>query len=201
MPDSPERAPLRSVCVYCASSRRCDPLHHRAAGELGRHLADAGLRIVYGGGAVGSMGALADAALAAGGEVLGVLPAFMNDLEWGHGDISELVIVDDMHERKKRMLAEADAVVALPGGTGTLEELVEALTWKRLGLHAHPIVIVDVEGYYGPLLEAFERMVTERFMDERHREMWSVVERPADVLEAIRTAPVWDADARGFAVP
>ncbi len=147
------------------------------------------------------MGALADAALAAGGRIVGVLPKFMDDVEWGHKSLTELRLVDDMHHRKRVMLEESDAVVALPGGSGTFEELLEAITWKRLGLYVNPIVIVNVRGFYDPLRELLERAIAERFMDERHRQMWTFVDRPQDVLEAIRAAPEWSAEARDFARP
>ena len=147
------------------------------------------------------MGALADAALAAGGKLIGILPKFMNDLEWGHKSLTELRLVDDMHHRKRMMIEESDAVVALPGGSGTFEELLEAITWKRLGLFVNPIVIVNVRGFYDPLRDLLERAIAERFMDVRHREMWTFVDRPEDVLPAIRTAPDWSADARSFARP
>ena len=192
---------VRRVCVYCASSARSDPEHRAAAEGLGRHLAAAGVEIVCGGGAVGSMGALADGALAAGGRVVGVLPRFMLELEWAHPRLSELVEVADMHERKRRMLDGADGVVALPGGCGTLEELLEALTWKRLGLHAAPIVLVNVRGFYDPLVAQLERSIAEGFMDARHGAMWSVVDRPEETLAALRAGPDWSADARAFAVP
>jgi uncharacterized protein (TIGR00730 family) len=147
------------------------------------------------------MGVLADAALAAGGQLIGILPKFMNDLEWGHKSLTELRLVDDMHHRKRMMIEESDAVVALPGGSGTFEELLEAITWKRLGLYVGPIVIVNVRGFYDPLRQLLENAVTERFMDERHRQMWAFVDRPEDVLGAIRAAPEWSAAARTFARP
>jgi uncharacterized protein (TIGR00730 family) len=147
------------------------------------------------------MGALADSALAAGGRLVGILPKFMNDLEWGHKSLTELRLVDDMHHRKRMMIEEADAVVALPGGCGTFEELLEAITWKRLGLYVNPIVIVNVRGFYDPLRALLEGAIAERFMDERHRQMWTFVERPEEVLAAIVAAPDWSAEARAFARP
>jgi uncharacterized protein (TIGR00730 family) len=192
---------LRRVCVYCASSTEAHPDHYAAARTLGRLLAEEGITIVYGGGSVGSMGILADAALAAGGRLIGILPKFMNDLEWGHKSLTELRLVDDMHHRKRMMIEESDAVVALPGGSGTFEELLEAITWKRLGLYVGPIVIVNVRGFYNPLRALLDRAVEERFMDERHRQMWTFVDRPEDVLGAIRSAPEWSAEARTFARP
>lgn len=192
---------LRTVCVYCASSERTPAVYHEAAARLGRHLAEAGFSIVYGGGAIGSMGRLAGAALAAGGKVTGVLPRFMDDLEWGHRALSETRVVDDMHQRKRLVLELSDGVVALPGGCGTFEELLEAITWKRLGLFLGPIAIVNVNGYYDPLVELLARSVAERFMDERHASMWSVVSSPEEVGEALRSAAEWPAAARAFAVP
>lgn len=189
-----------SVLVYCASSRACDPVFHDVAKRLGGLLAQAGCTVVYGGGRAGSMGALADGALAAGGRIVGVIPRFMVDLEWGHDDLTELHVVEDMRTRKHEMLTRATAVVALPGGTGTLEELFEAITLKRLGLYLGPIVLVNTRGYYDPLLALLEAAIDERFMDARHASMWTVVDGPEDVLAAIESAASWGADSRDFAV-
>ena len=145
------------------------------------------------------MGAVANGALEEGGSVIGVLPRFMYDLEWGHTGLTELLLVDDMHTRKRLMISEVDAIVALPGGSGTYEELLEAITWKRLGLHVHPIVLLNVRGAFDPFVELMERVVSERFMHERHREMWSVVDQPEQVLAAIANARPWSSEARGFA--
>ncbi len=193
--------PIRQVCVYCASSRECDEVYFAAAEALGRELARKGIDIIYGGGAGGLMGRLADAALSEGGRIIGILPRFMDELEWGHQKLTELVLVNDMHERKRAMLERADAVVALPGGCGTLEELFEAITWKRLGLYFGPIVLVNVQGFFDPCIELLERCVAEKFMDGRHRSMWKVVESPHQVIEAVCNAPPWTEDCRSFAVP
>jgi uncharacterized protein (TIGR00730 family) len=190
----------RSVLVYCASSRACDAAYYDVARRLGRLLAGAGCTIVYGGGRAGSMGALAEGALAAGGRIVGVIPRFMVELEWGHDDLTELHVVEDMRTRKHEMLTRATAVVALPGGTGTLEELFEAITLKRLGLYLGPIVIVNTLGYYGPLIAQLESAIGERFMDARHASMWTVVDGPEEVLAAIDAATEWGADSRDFAV-
>jgi uncharacterized protein (TIGR00730 family) len=190
---------IRTVCVYCASSSRTPQIYLDAAATLGRTLAAAGLRIVYGGGSLGSMGRMAESALAAGAHVTGVLPKFMDDLEWGHRSLSELRLVDDMHQRKREMLELSDAVVALPGGCGTLEELFEAITWKRLGLFFGQIVMVNVNGFFDPCVALLNRAVDERFMNERHRAMWTVVSDPQAVPEALRTAAPWSRDARTFA--
>ncbi len=190
---------VQKVCVYCASSRQCDPAYHEAAHELGREMALNGVTIVYGGGLVGSMGSLANAALAYGGKVIGILPQFMHELEWGHTSLTELRIVNDLHERKRQMISEVDAVIALPGGCGTLEELFEAITWKRLGLFTRPIVLVNTLDFFRPCIELLDRCIERRFMDPRHAAMWSVVEEPGQVLDAIRDAPPWDAENRNFA--
>src|SRR5271154_5281307 len=190
---------IKRVCVYCASSRICDPAYHDAAARLGRELARNKVTLVYGGGSVGSMGHLADAALAEGGRVIGVLPRFMYDLAWGHRGLSELGIVNDLHERKRLMIDEVDAVVALPGGCGTLEELFEAITWKRLGLFGGAILLGNHLGFYSPCVSFLESCIERRFMDDRHRQMWSLVEQPEDVLDAIASAPPWPHENRGFA--
>jgi uncharacterized protein (TIGR00730 family) len=190
---------IRRVCVYCASSRKADSAYLEAAGRLGRILARAGITLVYGGGSVGSMGALSDGALAEGGRVIGVLPRFMYDLEWGRKDLTELRIVNDLHERKRLMIEEVDAVIALPGGSGTFEELLEAITWKRLGLYFNPIVLVNTNNFYDPLVALFEHAVREKFMDARHLSMWTVVGEVDEVLSAIQQAPEWSRKAREFA--
>lgn len=192
---------IERVCVFCASSRRCDPAYTEAARAAGHELAGAGKTIVYGGGSTGLMGALADAALAAGGRVEGVLPQFMHDLEMGHGSVSKMHVVACMQARLQKMLDHSQAFVALPGGCGTLEELFFVLTRKRLGLHAGPIVIVNVRGYFDPCLEMLERCVSERFMDERHGKMWAVARGPDEILRAMDLAPQWSAAEGRFAVP
>jgi uncharacterized protein (TIGR00730 family) len=192
-------APPPAVCVYCASSRLSHPDYREAAHRLGRVLASRGFTIVYGGGAVGSMGALADGALSCGGRVVGVLPRFMADLEWGHTGLTELHLVEDMRTRKHVMLSRSQAAIALPGGSGTLEELLEAMTLKRLGLYLNPIVLVNTRGFFDPLLAQLEHAVRERFMDERHLQMWQVVADPELVPEALAHAPQWTREARSFA--
>jgi uncharacterized protein (TIGR00730 family) len=175
-------------------------VYFRAAEILGRELARNAITLIYGGGGGGLMGRIADAALREGGRVTGILPMFMDELEWGHGQLTEMILVSDMHERKRAMIERADAVVTLPGGCGTLEELFEAVAWKRLGLYPGPIVIVNVRGFFDPCISLLERCVEERFMDERHRSMWTVVEKPEDVVQALQNAPEWHAQNRSFAV-
>ena len=190
---------IQSVCVYCASSNRSSEVYLEAAARVGKTLAENGITIVYGGSSLGSMGRLAQAALEAGGKVIGVLPRFMDELEWGNRAVTELRIVEDMHERKRVMLELADAAIALPGGCGTLEELFEAITWKRLGLFFGPVVLVIVNRFFDPCIELLQRCVDEKFMDEKHRAMWSVAERPEDVLATLQACGEWSRDARSFA--
>jgi hypothetical protein len=190
---------VQSVCVYCSSSNRSSPVYLEAAARLGRILAENGITIVYGGGSLGSMGRLAVAAMEGGGRVIGVLPRFMDELEWGNRQLSELRIVEDMHERKRVMLELSEAAIALPGGCGTLEELFEAITWKRLGLYFGPVVLVNVNGFFDPCIELLNRCVDERFMDEKHRAMWSVAAEPEDVIATLGSAGEWSRDARNFA--
>ena len=194
-----ERSFERTVCVYCASSRSADPEYRRAAFRLGEVLAEQGIAIVYGGGARGSMGALADGALGRGGRVVGILPRFMADLEWGHHGLSELKLVEDMRTRKHLMLSGAHAAIALPGGSGTFEELLEALTLKRLGLFLGPIVLVNTRNYFEPLRILLEAAVREHFMDERHLAMWQIVSSAEDVPDALASAQDWSPAARDFA--
>jgi uncharacterized protein (TIGR00730 family) len=200
MNQAPPVTPIeRAVCVYCASSRSAHPEYRAAARRLGEVLAAEGVGIVYGGGAVGSMGALADGALARGGRVIGILPRFMADLEWGHKGLTDLQLVEDLRTRKHMMLTLSQAAIALPGGSGTLEEVLEAITFKRLGLYLNPILLVNTRGYFSPLLELLARAIEERFMDQRHLLMWQVVATPEEVPAALANAPAWSTEARAFA--
>jgi hypothetical protein len=187
------------ICVYCASSAQCDPEYHRSAFRLGELLAEAGCTTVYGGGGMGSMGALADGALSKQGHVVGIIPRFMTEVEWQHPGLATLDIVEDMRERKHRLLTGSDAVVALPGGCGTLEEVFEAITLKRLGLYLKPIVFVNTRGYYDGLRDFMQHTIRERMMGEAHAAMWQFVDAVEEVLPAIRGSEAWPEDARSFA--
>lgn len=188
------------ICVYCASSQKCDPHYHAVAFRLGKLLAEGGCSVVYGGGSAGSMGAVADGALSAGGEVIGILPKFMADLEWGHPGLTRLELVEDMRERKHRLLTGSDAVIALPGGCGTLEELFEALTLKRLGLYFNPILLLNTRGFYTPLQGFMENVIEQRFMNTEHLSMWSLIDEPEEALSRITSTIPWREDAREIAV-
>lgn len=177
---------LRRLCVFCGSSRGAQPAYARAAAELGRALAREGIELVYGGSHLGLMGVIADAALAAGGRVIGVIPDFMLEREIGHRQLSELRVVRSMHERKANMAELSDAFVALPGGFGTFEELCEMLTWGQLGLHAKPCALYDVEGYYQPMLQLFDRAVEQGFVRAENRSSLLVEREPAALLARLR---------------
>jgi hypothetical protein len=185
---------ITTVTVYAASSQALDRAYVEAAGRLGRVLGDAGLGVVYGGGSTGLMGAMADAALAAGAEVHGIIPEFLTRVERGHPGIDRLEVVADMRTRKARMLEEADAVVALPGGCGTFEEFFEALTLKRLGQFLGPIILVNTQSYYDRLLDFLRLSVDQHFMNPAHLELWHTVERPEQVLDAMAAAGEWSSD-------
>lgn len=182
--------PLRSVCVYCGSRIGGDPIHARTAFAFGELLARRGVDLVYGGGRVGIMGAVADGALAQGGRVIGVIPRGLVDRELAHPGASELVVVDSMHERKAEMERRSDAFVALPGGSGTLDELFEVWTWRQLGLHGKPVALLDVGGYWGPLVSCLDHMVREGFLDGAEREGLLVGADGGRLLDAIVAAPL-----------
>ena len=189
----------RRILVFCASSTACEPHFHAAADRLGRAIARAGHTLVYGGGAVGSMGSGADGALEEGGHVVGIIPRFMREREWAHHGIQELELVDDMQTRKRMMLETADAIVTLPGGSGTFEELFDAITSKRLGIFTHPLVILNQNGFYDPLFRLLESSVAERFMHEQHLDIWHAVDHVDEVLPTIESAEPWPEDALEFA--
>jgi uncharacterized protein (TIGR00730 family) len=172
---------VRRLCVFCGSSPGARPVYGEAAEELGRLLAGEGIQLVYGGGAVGLMGRLADAVMAAGGEPIGILPRALVEKEIGHPGLSDLRVVGSMHERKALMAELADGFVALPGGLGTVEELFEVYTWAQLGLHRKPCALLDVDGYYEGIASFLAHAVEERFLRENHRSML-IVERDARAL-------------------
>jgi len=181
------RAPLKSVCVFCGSSAGEDPRYLGAATALGRLLAGEGLALVYGGSRVGLMGRLAEAALSAGGTVIGVMPGALMNREVAHQQLTELRVVDSMHARKTEMVELADAFIALPGGLGTLEGFCELLTWAQLGFHGKPCGILNVGGYYTPLVAFLDQMVREGFLSRIHREMVIVESDGARLLERLRS--------------
>lgn len=190
---------INSVCVYCASSTQIDSAYFDAARELGTLIAAHHIRLINGAGGIGLMSATADAVLSAGGEVTGVIPRFMIEQGWHHRGLTEMVEVENMHQRKQRMADLSDAVIALPGGCGTLEELLEVITWKQLGLYLNPIVILNINGFFDPLLQMLQRAMDQNFMRPQHGDIWHVACTPQEAIDLIYSTPVWDSSIRKFA--
>lgn len=187
------------ITVYSASSGQVPKVYIHAARKLGSLLAEKGHTLVNGAGRTGLMGATTEACLAAGGKAIGVIPQFMVEQGWQHNGMSELVVVGDMHSRKEKMAELSDACIALPGGVGTLEELLEIITWKQLGLYLKPIVILNTDGYFNPLLEQLSRAVEQRFMREQHAAIWQVANTPEEAIALAETTPLWDSSIRKLA--
>ena len=181
---------IRNICLYCGSASGNDPAFTRAAQSFGRLIATAGIGLVYGGASCGLMGAAAHAALAAGGHVTGVIPDFFDEYEVSEKRISELIIVKDMHERKRIMFERSDAFVAFPGGIGTLEELAEQLTWIQLGQHRKPLIIADINGFWGPLLALISHMRESAFIRPSHEIRYQVAQTVEDILPMILKAAI-----------
>jgi hypothetical protein len=192
MPDpemAPARPEIRSLCAFCGSSAAVAEPYREAASELGARLAEAGIELVYGGGRVGLMGLAADAALARGGRVTGIIPARLRDAELAHTGVSELVVVDTMQARKALMAERADAFAILPGGIGTLDETFEVVSWKQLGLHVKPIFLVDVAGYWAPLRRLLDHIVDRGFARPQTRGLLCIVPSIAVLMEALAPQP------------
>ena len=187
------------ICVYCASSAQIDQSYFDATERLAKEFVKAGIEVVYGGGAIGLMGKLADTIIENGGKIKGIIPRFMNEVEWAHKKVEDLEFTDTMHDRKARFLENIDGLVALPGGTGTLEELLEAITLKKLGLFTKPIIILNTNNFYDLLNQLLEKFIRENFINERHRQIWTFVDEPEDVIDAIDNAVSWNKDAIHFA--
>lgn len=177
----------KKVTVYCAASDNIDNYYLKSAEELGKGLAKHNYTLVYGGGEIGMMGKVSNGVIQSGGKSIGVIPDFMMGLELGNEKVDELIIVPDMHKRQDKMLKLADAVVSLPGGCGTFVELMEAITWKRLGLIIAPIIIVNLKNYFDPIIEMLNKAVDEKFMREEHRKLWEVANTIDEAFEKIKT--------------
>ncbi|WP_336617283.1 TIGR00730 family Rossman fold protein [Bacteroides acidifaciens] len=190
---------INSVCVYSASSTKIDAVYFQAAEALGRLLAGHRIRLINGAGNLGLMRSVADAVLKSGGEVTGVIPHFMVEQNWHHTGLTELIEVESMHERKQKMANLSDGIIALPGGCGTHEELLEIITWKQLGLYLNPIIVLNVNGFFDPLLEMFEKAIEENFMRQQHRDIWKVARTPEEAVGLLYETPVWDVSIRKFA--
>lgn len=181
-------ARLKSICVYCGSSNSGPRRHQEAAVELGRRLAEGGIELVFGGGRVGLMGRLADGALSAGGRVTGVIPEHLIRAESGNARVTHLIVTKSMHERKEAMFRRSDAFVILPGGPGTLDEFFEILTWRQLQLHDKPIVLVNLGGYWRPLVHLIDRIIARGYARPGFQRLYGIVDEVADVLPALRRA-------------
>jgi hypothetical protein len=188
-----------TVCVFAASSSRIDKKYAEAARELGSLFARSKINVIYGGGGIGLMGILADAILENRGSITGVIPSFMNDEGWGHPHVQDMIITSDMGERKRNMFARADAVVALPGGIGTLEELTEAITLKQLGLFKGPVIMLNTLNFYKSLIDFLEHMVAGRFLRNEHKGIWTIASTPEEVLIALSDDIGWIDDPRRIA--
>ena len=190
---------IKNVCVYSASSTKIDKKYFDAAEDLGRLLAKNEINLINGAGCLGLMKAVADATLEDGGTVTGVIPHFMVEQGWHHKGLTKLIETENMHERKQLMADLSDGVIALPGGCGTLEELLEIITWKQLALYLKPIVILNIDGFFNPLLEMLDRAIDENFMRTEHGNIWQVATTPEEAINFLFTTPKWSKEIRKFA--
>jgi len=194
-----EQKDIQRICVFCGSSSQTNPIFAEEVTQLGKWLGEHNKQLVYGAGNVGLMGILADSVLAHGGTVEGVIPQFMVDAGWHHTGLTQLIVTSDMHERKRLMCEHSDAIIAFPGGIGTAEELLEALTWKQLGLITKPIIILNINGHFNALLQWLEQLIQGKFMRDIHRDMWVVVNNVAQLEEAFAQCRPWDKSVRKIA--
>lgn len=190
---------IKNICVYSASSTKIAPIYFEAAEQLGKILAQKHINLINGAGCLGLMCRISDAALAAGGTVTGIIPHFMVEQGWHHKGLTRLIETKDMHERKELMADMSDGIIALPGGCGTLEELLEIITWKQLGLYLKPIVILNINHFYDPLLEMLQQAIDQHFMREEHKNIWHVAETPEEAVDLLYTIPYWSKEIRKFA--
>ena len=190
---------IKNVCVYSESSTKIAPVYFAAAEELGRLLALRSINLINGAGSIGLMAATSNACLAAGGTVTGVIPRFMVEQDWHHKGLTQLIETETMHERKQTMAQMSDGIIALPGGCGTMEELLEIITWKQLGIYLNPIVILNIDGFYNPLLEMLQRAIDGNFMRPEHQNIWQVATSAQQAIELLHTTPLWNKDVRKFA--
>lgn len=181
------RREIKTVCVYGASSKKIRPIFGEAAHRLGILLGERGINVINGAGDTGLMRKVSDGAMEAGANVTGIIPRFMVENDWAHKGIPDLIEVETMHERKEKMAAMSDAVIALPGGCGTMEELLEMITWRQLGLYKNPVIILDTDHYYEPLLQMFRQSIEEQFMRPEDVDLWKVADTPEEAVELLFT--------------
>jgi len=190
---------LSKICVFAASSPGIDQSYLEAGRKMARELIKHEITMVYGAGTVGIMGSMADEMLQSGGKVKGVIPGFMHDMGWSHPGLNNIEIVESMHQRKAYMVKNVDAIIAMPGGVGTLEELLELITLKQLGQFLKPIIILNTNNFYDPLIQHFKMMVDQHFMRPLHEKIWQVASKPEEVINLIKNEPEWSPDAIKYA--
>lgn len=190
---------IKRICVYCASSTQISEEYFKAAKEVGRLIALNGMELVNGAGNMGLMAASADGCMEAGGKAIGIIPTFMVRENWCHQGMTEIIETTDMHVRQEMMAEMSDAALVLPGGCGTFAELMELITWKQLGIYLKPIVILNTNGYFNPILEMLQKAADQNFMRQQHTGIWRVANTPAEAIEFIQNTPLWDTAVRRFA--
>lgn len=190
---------VQRVCVYSASSTKIDPVYFEYAAELGQILAQQHIHLINGAGRMGLMAACANAVLENGGEVTGIIPRFMVEQGWQHDGLTQLIETNNMHERKELMAKLSDGIIALPGGCGTMEELLGIITWKQLGLYLKPIIILNIRHFFNPLIKMLQQAVEENFMRLEHAKIWQIANTPSQAVELLYTTPWWNKDIRKFA--
>lgn len=190
---------VSSICIYCSSSTKIDDCFFQDAYKLGKLMAAHGIAVVNGAGKMGLMQASTDGCLEAGGKAIGIIPSFMIKEGWCHQGMTQIIETPDMHIRQQKMAEMSDAAIILPGGCGTFAELMELITWKQLGLYLKPIVILNTNGYYDPLLQALQQAAEQNFMREQHTDIWRVAKSPEEALKLVLETPLWDTSIRRFA--
>lgn len=190
---------IKRICIYCSSSTKIDDCYFRDARKLGQLMAAKGIAVINGAGKMGLMQASTDGCLEAGGEAIGIIPSFMIKEGWCHQGMTQIIETPDMHIRQRKMAEMSDAAIILPGGCGTLAELMELITWKQLGLYLKPIVILNTNGYYNPLIQTLQQAVEQNFMRQQHSAIWQVASTPEEALKLVLETPLWDTSIRRFA--
>ncbi len=190
---------VKRICVYCASSAKIDETYIHQAYELGRLMAERGITLVNGAGNAGLMCASADGCLEAGGRAVGIIPTFMIEEGWCHERMTEIIETENIHIRQEQMAAQSDAAIVLPGGCGTFAELMELITWKQLGIYLKPIILLNTNGYFNPLLKVLEQAMDQHFMRKEHAAIWQVADTPQQALDLAQRTPLWDTAVRRFA--
>lgn len=190
---------IKRVTIYCASSDKVDQKYFEATQKLAKIFVENDIETVFGGGAKGLMGTLASTVIEEGGKIQGIMPRFMKEVEWQHPLVKDFIFTEDMAERKHLLIQNVDAIVALPGGCGTLEELIEVVTLKRLGKFTKPVIVFNQDGFYQSLIDLFDKWIDESFMREEHKNLWTIASKVEDILPCIRNAPPWDEKAINFA--